>query len=286
METNIKTFNFKTLSIEIEVKDLMFIKALPKLLGQPHKASFYQFVWITEGEAIFRIDFRDITVKANEALIISAGQVCQFDTVSDYKGKMILFTGSFFTVTELDSNFLHTSEILNPVNLNTTTPICPILASNIIALLHEELKKPVDDFQIGIAQSLLRVILLEAERKLKTTFTPSLNNIGREFYNAVEKHYKENRNTEFYVQLLCVNEKKLSKEVKAISDKTPKVYIDSRIILEAQRMLSYSDLSVKEIGFQLGFDEPTNFAKYFRKHTGMTPVQFRQSTSTDCVERK
>ncbi len=277
MSANIKIFEFKDLPIEIEVKDMRFVKEFSKLLGQPHKATFYQIVWLTEGEAIFHIDFRDITMKAGEILIISAGQVCQFDMTSDYAGKIILFTGLFFTVSELDSNFLHTAEILNPVSLNKTTLICPQLMNNLTSLLEEELKHMRDSFQTGIAQSYLRVILLETERQLKTGYSPSLNTICREFYNAVEKHYKENRNTEFYVQLLGVNEKFLSKELKALTAKTPKKHIDSRVILEAQRMLSYSNLSAKEIGFQLGFDEPTNFTKYFRKHIGMTPAQFRDS---------
>ncbi|MDR0749434.1 MAG: AraC family ligand binding domain-containing protein [Tannerellaceae bacterium] len=110
----IRTFEFKDLPIEIEVKDLRFVKEFPKLLGEPHKATFYQIVWLTEGEAIFHIDFRDITVKANEVLIISAGQVCQFDTTSDYSGQMILFTGSFFTVTELGFNSVLMSRLTSP----------------------------------------------------------------------------------------------------------------------------------------------------------------------------
>ncbi|MCD8186500.1 MAG: AraC family ligand binding domain-containing protein, partial [Rikenellaceae bacterium] len=139
-------FDFKALPIEIEVKDLKFIRELPKLLGKPHKANFYQIVWLAEGKSVFRIDFRDIPIKANEILMISAGQVCEFDTTSDYSGKLILFTGSFFTVTELDAAFLYTSEILNPVNLNRTVSLCPKLSETIIALLGEELKKNYGQF--------------------------------------------------------------------------------------------------------------------------------------------
>ncbi|MDR2915138.1 MAG: helix-turn-helix transcriptional regulator [Tannerella sp.] len=278
MNAVIRTFEFKALPIEIEVKDLRFAKELPKLLGQPHKATFYQIIWLTEGDATFRIDFREITIRSNEILIISAGQVCEFDITSEYYGKIILFTSSFFTVTELDSNFLHTCEILNPVSLNKTVPICPQLAENLTVLLDKELKHPVDDFQTGIAQSYLRVILLETERQVTASYSPVINNVGRKFYNAVEQHFREKRNTEFYVNLLGVNEKVLSKEVKTLTGNTPKIYIDSRIILEAKRLLSYSSLSIKEVGYKLGFDEPTNFNKYFRKHTGITPAQFRDST--------
>jgi AraC-like DNA-binding protein len=277
MDTYIKTFNFKTLPLEIEVKDLKFVKNFPKLLGQPHRTTFYQLIWFAEGNATFRIDFRDVPVKANEILLLSAGQVCEFDTTSDYSGKMILFTGTFFTMTELDANFLHTSEILNPVSLNKTAPVCPQLAWNLIALLYEELKKPADVFQSAIAQNFLRVILLEAERQLASSYSHVVNNAGRKFFDTVEQHFRENRNTDWYVNYLGVNEKTLSKEVKALTGKTPKVYIDSRTILEAKRLLSYSNLSVKEIGYELGFDEPTNFNKYFRKHTNLTPTQFRES---------
>lgn len=278
MNADIRTFDFNALPIGIEVKDLRFTKELPKLLGQPHKATFYQIIWLTEGQATFRIDFRDIAIKSNEILIISAGQVCQFDIKSNYSGKIILFTRTFFTMTELDSNFLHTAETLNPFSLNKTVSICPQLIGNLIALLDEELKYPVDKFQAGIAQSFLRVLLLETERRLAANPSSLSNHIGRKFYNAVEEHFKENRNTEFYVNLLGINEKSLSKEVKALTGNTPKIYIDSRTILEAKRLLSYSCLSIKEIGFELGFDEPTNFNKYFRKHTGVTPAQFRNPT--------
>lgn len=157
---------FKRLPIEIEVKDLRFAHELPKLLGQPHRANFYQVVWITEGVAHFRIDFREVTIHTHQILIIVAGQVCQFDVTSRYSGKLILFTSSFFAMTELDANFLYTSEILNPVSLNQSVSVCPQLIANLVSLLDEELKLHSDDYQSAIAQSHLRVVLLEADRQL------------------------------------------------------------------------------------------------------------------------
>lgn len=280
MHSNIRTFEFNASSIEIEVKDLNFIKELPKLLGKPHKTTFYQLVWLTRGEATFRVDFKEVRIRADEVLVISAGQVCAFDTKADYAGKIVLFTSSFFSVSEHDSSFLHTSEILNPVNLNRTVAICPQLTGKLISLLEEELNFPEDNFRAVIAQSYLRIILLEAERRYANSYSFGRNNVGRKFYNAVEKHFKENRNADFYVRLLGINEKTLAKEIKALCGKTPKKYIDSRVLLEAKRLLAYSGLSAKEIGINLGFDEPSNFNKYFRKHASLTPVEFRNSTVT------
>lgn len=276
MTEAIQTFDFKKLPIEIEVKDLKFVKELPVLLGHPHKATFFQIVWLTTGEAVFNIDFRKVSIKANELLIITPGQVCSFDIHSEYTGKLILFTNDFFNVSETDANFLYTSEILHPVRLNNPVNLCPDLIKNLIELLENELNQGLRDYQIEIAQSFLRVILFESERQFSKATDPAVNNVARLFYNTVEHHYKENKNTEFYVNMLNINEKVLSREIKAISGKTPKVYIDSRTILEAKRLLTYSNLSIKEIGYTLGFEEPSNFNKYFKKHTTRTPVEFRK----------
>ncbi|MCD8264392.1 MAG: AraC family transcriptional regulator [Tannerellaceae bacterium] len=278
MQEDIKTFGFKPLPLEIEIKDLGFVKELPGLLGRPHKANFYQLVWITEGKACFTIDFREIIIRAGEVLIISAGQVCQFDISNEYTGKLILFTASFFTVTEPDGNFLYTSQILNPVSLNKTIPVCEEQMSQLFSLLNKALIQPADSHQLPIAQSYLRILLLETERKLTARYPLSQDTLVRKFCTEVESHFRQCHTIEFYLSLLGINEKALSRSIKQHTGKTPKVYLDLRILLEAKRLLTYSNQTVKEIGYELGFGEPANFNKYFRKHTGITPGAFRLST--------
>jgi AraC-like DNA-binding protein len=78
-----------------------------------------------------------------------------------------------------------------------------------------------------------------------------------------------------YASVMSISERKLNKALTAVLGKTAKELIDERIILEAKRMLAHTNYSIKEIGFELGFDEPTNFIKYFRKQEGKTPVEFR-----------
>jgi len=68
----------------------------------------------------------------------------------------------------------------------------------------------------------------------------------------------------------------LNKATSQILDKTPKQLIDERILLEAKRLLVHSNSTIKEIAFILGYEEPTNFIKYFRKHTQNTPSDFRE----------
>lgn len=277
-DESIKTFNFKTSAVEIEVKDLSFIKELPKLLGMPHKVSFYQLLWISKGEARHRIDFHEVAINTDQILVIAPGQVCEFDTVSEYEGKMILFTDSFFSVSEADSNFLYTSQILSLIKQNRVVSICPLLIGNLMQLLEEEMKVDTDKFKAGISQSILRIILFDAERSLNANQSIIIQSTASDFCNAVEKNFKVHKRLEYYTNLLAVGEKALSKEIKELTGDTPKVYIDKRVVLEAKRLLVYSSLSVKEIGFALGFEEPANFNNFFRKHANQTPIQFREAT--------
>ena len=70
-------------------------------------------------------------------------------------------------------------------------------------------------------------------------------------------------------------EKQLAGAVRQAVGMTPKAYLDQRRLLEAKRLLSFSDLSIKEVAYGLGFDEPTNVNKFFRKHAGLSPGDFR-----------
>jgi AraC-like DNA-binding protein len=74
-----------------------------------------------------------------------------------------------------------------------------------------------------------------------------------------------------------ISEKRLYHATTTTMGKTPKVIIDEKVMLEAKRLLIHTNLSIKETGYDLGFAEPTNFIKYFRRHTGKTPSEFRES---------
>ncbi|MDR3693201.1 helix-turn-helix domain-containing protein [Mucilaginibacter sp.] len=61
----------------------------------------------------------------------------------------------------------------------------------------------------------------------------------------------------------------------------PREFIDDRVMLEAKRLLAHTTESIKAIGFDLGFDEPPNFFKYFRKHGHLPPAEFRKKNKQD-----
>lgn len=147
-----------------------------------------------------------------------------------------------------------------------------------------ELSRPSDPYQDVVSRSCLRILLAEIARRVIDTSPNKTSRLAERFFDLVEEHYQSLYHVQDYLPLLSTQEKPLSQVVRATVGLSPKVYIDHRRILEAKRLLAYSPVSVKEIGFVLGFDEPTNFNKFFRKHCGQSPNEFRRSLCIDCSE--
>lgn len=101
------------------------------------------------------------------------------------------------------------------------------------------------------------------------------NVIFENFLRLVSEHHNTQHNVSFYAEMLYLTPKYLSKLVKEVSGKSAPEWIDSFIILEAKNLLKYSDMSIKEIAFNMHFSTVPSFYKFFRKHTGMTPAEFR-----------
>jgi AraC family transcriptional regulator, transcriptional activator of pobA len=128
----------------------------------------------------------------------------------------------------------------------------------------------------------VHTLLLYAERVYRKNGLKAIKqdadlDIALLFRDLVEQHFSNNKLVNFYTNQLNINEKRLQKSITQIFGKSPKEYISERIILEAKRLLLHSNANTKEIAFDLGFDEPTNFIKFFKKYTQKTPIEFREN---------
>lgn len=261
-------------NLGIEVKELGNEQP-SKSLTNPHRTDFYYIVYLSEGYLQMKVDFEDITLHAGEMIVVAKGQVCQIDFTSPYKGYVLMFTSNFFAETEFDASFLHNSKALSPMlrrhplKVNSKT-------NNFFQIISEEINRPKDSFQGPIARSFLRILLLFIDRYIENENFGGASEIANRFCQSVEENYKSTQNVRDYLKMMGVSSKKLSAEMAGVLGVTPKAYIDNRRVSEAKRLLLYSNLSVKEISFELGFDEPTNFNKFFRKHTKLSPIEFRK----------
>ena len=139
-----------------------------------------------------------------------------------------------------------------------------------------------DHLQGEMLRSLLKRLLIISTRLLKNDLPdaslgkPQMDLI-REYNILVEKHFKEFHKVKEYANLLHKSPKTLSNLFSKHINKSPLNVINERIILEAKRLLLYSDLSNDEIGTELGYKDASHFSKFFKKHVGINPSVFKKS---------
>jgi AraC-like DNA-binding protein len=132
--------------------------------------------------------------------------------------------------------------------------------------------------QSNIVASLFSILLLKLNNRNLTTLKYTTNKgfeTFEKFETLIEKEYHLSRNVTDYANQLQITYKHLNEICKRFTFKTAKEFIDDYVILEIKRKLCLTSLSIKEICFESGFDEPTNFLKYFKNITGETPLEFK-----------
>ncbi|MCX2430399.1 AraC family transcriptional regulator [Pedobacter sp. GR22-10] len=286
MPATIKKYEFKEgLPHEFEILDLETVFHFASdTLTVPHRTGFYHIIWFERGEADHLIDFNPVHVSANTILFLNKDIVHCFDPEGNFVGKMILFTDGFYCRNEQDARFLKSSVLFNAIHGTTQIHIEGKLVevlNELIVLMNEEAEKSKDSRQSEIIQNFLHNFLLLAERE--QSHQPTSERAKGPDYELVllfkdllEHGFLQRRLISDYAREMFVTEKRLNQATSKILGKTAKAVTNDRMVLEAKRLLSHTAKSIKEISYSLGFEEPTNFIKYFRKHNGLTPVEFRE----------
>lgn len=108
---------------------------------------------------------------------------------------------------------------------------------------------------------------------------PGLLRVYRRFMQDLEQSFARTREAAAYAKRAGCSTKTLSRACQALGGASPKRLIERRVALEGRRLLAHSTLSVAAIAIELGFSEPTNFVKFFRRSEGVTPLAFREAKS-------
>ncbi len=284
MNETIKKYQFKDgLHLEFEILDLKeLLKRKGHMMTVPHRAQFYHIIWIEKGYGTHLVDFKPITIEDNTILFIPQDSVNLYDIEGEYQGKTMIFTDKFFFKNHQDAQFLHSTPLYS--NLYDTAKIRfnPSLSDLKVFFnaMETEFVRAPDNAQFSILHNMLHIFLLKAERELQSQgfvkLEPSANlDYLVLFKDLLEKNFRTDKSVNKYASSLSISEKQLHKATTTLMDKTPKQIIDERVLLEAKRLLAHSNQSIKEIAYELGYDEPTNFIKYFRKRVSTTPSEFR-----------
>lgn len=256
----------------------------PENIEFPHKHNFYEILWITKGNSNQNIDFKNYTISEHTLFFISPGQLHLFEEWENIEGFVVLFTEQFFLQIFQNKNILFELSYLDNLHGN---PFLPLKDEDkkalepIIDLLYQESK---NNEQIAETVQALLLILLRRIQKLFSIQSNQKSNkhqivIFKQFKNLVELYFAKNIPISQYASLLNISAHQLNSFVKATCGKTTTEIIKERVVLEAQQLMHFSELSVSQIADQLGFEDSSYFARYFKKHIGLSPQEFRKTLS-------
>lgn len=286
MANKIRSYKFKPgFRHEIEVLPLEKLYTEHReLVSQPHRADFYHIFWFKHGPPEHLVDFKPVRNLHNSFLFVNKDQVQIFQKGAKVTGMVLLFTDSFFTKSNDDIQFLKSSILFNDM-LDTAVIKHSGRSNDLVDCFNtivKELAEKEDKYTYDILQNLLHTFLLRSERELRRLGYQEIKK-GADldyttlFRDLLNIHYKSLKSVQGYAGQISISEKRLTNATTKTMGKTPKDLIDERVMLEAKRLLIHTNNSIKEIGYELGFEEPTNFIKYFRKHAAKTPIEFRES---------
>ncbi|SOD90669.1 AraC family transcriptional regulator [Spirosoma fluviale] len=286
MKADIKQYPFKkSLTQEFEIVDLSELRRTSgPIISVPHRAEFYHIIWFQSGTPTHLVDFNPVAIKPDSILFLNKNVVHCFDPDASFSGKAILFTDRFYYQSDADFKYLRNSILFNDlfsISLVEASGSTQLLA-DLLTLLHIEYETVRDSFQAPILKNYLHNFLMLTERqRRKQNFTeikpsPDLDYVLL-FRDLLDEQFREQKQVGYYTRQLSVAEKRLNTATKHVLGKTAKELINDRVLLEAKRLLVNSFMSIKEIAYELGFDEPGNFIKYFRKYTSLTPTEFKEN---------
>jgi len=281
---SIKSYDFKPgFRHEIEILPLekLYLESSADV-SQPHRTNFYHVFWFQKAPKIHLVDFKPLHNLENTLLFVNKDQVQTFQHSQKVRGKVLLFTDNFFAKSHDDLMVLKNSILFNDF---IETAVIKLLKDSTLVDCFQKIEQEFvfrdDEYTHDILQTLLHTFLLHCERERKKIGYQEIRKGADLDYTTLYKdllnlHYKSLKSVSGYASQINVSEKRLTQATTKAVGKTPKELIDERVMLEAKRLIVHTNQSIKQIGYELGFDEPTNFIKFFKKHVGSTPIEFRE----------
>ncbi|WEH20179.1 helix-turn-helix transcriptional regulator [Streptomyces sp. VNUA24] len=241
-----------------------------------HRVDFHTLTLITEGSGEHAIDFVTHPCRPGTLLWVRPGQVQRFVRPGTANGTHLLFTPAFPPHTSSADRLV--KEWYGPACRQLGASPQYAVLSTLLGQMRAEYDRPEETVSAEILQLLLATVLLQVDR-LPHPDSGGDPHAGGEVYRRfraeLERMYPTTRRAADYAQRLGYTVKTLTRACVAATGQPVKHVIDARVALEAQRLLAHTDETVATIARRLGFVEPTNFGKFFTRHTGVTPGAFR-----------
>jgi AraC family transcriptional activator of pobA len=270
-------------SMPFEIHTMQWIEENRKEQNSvPHRHDYFVIIWIIQGHGKHLVDLETYTLEPGTVFCISPGQIHHLMAEPPMDGFVISFSTEFIRADE------EVYDMLFNTGLFYTFCNSPVIK------VSEDMKEPMEDMALKmmkeyanffllrseILKGFLKIFLIYLTRQYQPQTQGELPNksveLVKKFLNALEKNFLTKKMVSEYAEELVVTPNYLNEVVKKITGFTASHHIQQRIVMEAKRKAAYSNQSMKEIAYELGFDDTAHFSKFFRNASGLNFSEFKK----------
>ncbi|RXP56182.1 helix-turn-helix domain-containing protein [Lutibacter sp. HS1-25] len=272
---NTSTYSFKNI---FSLNKISFENAC--VVNKNEQVDNYSIFWIKEGKGNYNIDFKSYSFDGSVLFFLSPGQLFSVDSEKIKEAYKLTFKRDFYCIETHDKEIACNGVLFNNIY---ETPFVKTSKSDeqklefILTSLIEEFNNK-DTAQYDMLQAYLKQFIIHSVR-IKKEIEPIKDDIEsalfKDFSLLVAQNFRKLHSVTDYANRLGLSPKSLAKHFQKINAEKPSDFIKNRIILDAKRQLIYTNESVKQIAFNLGFEDPAYFSRFFTKAVKKSPLQFK-----------
>lgn len=253
------------------------------ILGEGNWSDSFSVIWLRDGNGTHDLDLKKHYYEGSVMFVLAPGQIHKLHQHTKSDGYIIRFSPAVF---EYEKDFMN--HILDTCLFDSNSS-CPVIQieedthhvfANLFDQIHTEyLLQDVSAHEIIC--SYLRILISQINRikRKKMSQQVPINDPGYKLFRslkiAIEKNFRQQHSVQFYAELLNTQPRNLNTVTRLFAERSTGEIIQERILLEAQRILYHEDKRVKEVCYELGFDDPAYFTRFFKKHTGLAPQFYK-----------
>ena len=259
-----------------------------------HRHEYYEIIWLKKGKGVHTIDMVNYPYAGSVVFLLSPGQMHQIQPREKAEGYLVKFLPSLFAGADDLHDYLHGDCLFDNIQAR---PIVSVTAAahaqfdDILKKMEAEFNADeVDKERVLLAYLKILITHIDRLKKKNCAHETVARDMGlrlfQEYKAAIEKHFRQEHSVQAYAKMLFTEVRTLNAHAKKHLGKTAGEVLTGRIFLEARRELYYNTKSVKEIGYGLGFEDPAYFTRFFKRHAGVSPAEYRSGLQLPDAGRK